>query len=171
VQEPLQRLARVEGLGVEPVARAPAPRRVPLHARRAAEQVRDGHVDDALAGAPVGDGEPAVVGRLADNRPGAAFAAGERDERVQRALLEGEDVALLGLVAPDLERRHAGLVARHAREVDASAAGREDFRHRVRQPAGADVVDHQDGVSLAHRPAGVDDLLGAALHLGVAALH
>jgi hypothetical protein len=39
--------------------------------------------------------------------------------------------------------------------------------HRVRQPAGADVVDQSDRVVLAERPAAVDDLLRAALHLGL----
>ena len=42
---------------------------------------------------------------------------------------------------------------------------------RVGQSARADIVDEQDRIVLAARPATVDDLLTAALHLGVGALH
>ncbi len=55
-------------------------------------------------------------------------------------------------------------VAPHAARVD-------ELGQRVRQPAGADVVDRQDRVALAQLPAAVDHLLRAALDLGVAALH
>ena len=47
----------------------------------------------------------------------------------------------------------------------------DDLGQRVRQPAGADVVDREDRVRRPERPAAVDHLLGAALDLGVAALH
>src|SRR5690606_17451265 len=46
-----------------------------------------------------------------------------------------------------------------------------DLGNRVRKAARADVVDRRDRVALAERPARVDDLLRAALHLRVAALH
>src|SRR5690606_9866228 len=67
----------------------------------------------------------------------------------------------------------ARLVARHVREIDDRAQARviDDLGHGVRQPARADVVDRRDRVALAERPARVDDLLRAALHLRVAALH
>ena len=42
---------------------------------------------------------------------------------------------------------------------------------RVRQPAGADVVDRQDRIARRPAPAAVDHLLAAALDLGVVALH
>ena len=42
--------------------------------------------------------------------------------------------------------------------------------YRVRQPTGTDVVDRDDRIALAERPAAVDDLLGAPLDLGVTAL-
>jgi hypothetical protein len=47
----------------------------------------------------------------------------------------------------------------------------DQLGQRVGQAAGADVVDQQDRVVVAQRPAAVDDLLAAALHLRVAALH
>ncbi len=56
-------------------------------------------------------------------------------------------------------------------DVPAPLAVRDDFGHRIRKAAGADVVDHQDRVVRTHRPAAVDDFLGAALHLRIAALH
>ena len=70
---------------------------------------------------------------LADHGVRAALAAAKRDEALEPFGFEREHVAFLRLVAPDLERRHAGLVGRHAREVDPPAAGRDDFGHRVRQ--------------------------------------
>jgi hypothetical protein len=85
---------------------------------------------------------------------------------------DGEDVAFLGLVAPDLERRHAGLVVGDGAELEAAAAAAvvDEFGQGVGDAAGADVVDEGDGVVVAERPAAVDDLLAAALHLGVVAL-
>src|SRR5205085_12693158 len=79
----------------------------------------------------------------------------------------------LRLVAPELHRAHAGLVVRNCAQLDdcTAIAVIDDFRHGVREAAGADVVDRGDRIVLAERPARVDDLLRAALHLGVAPLH
>ena len=45
-----------------------------------------------------------------------------------------------------------------------------DLGQRIRQPAGAHVVDGENRIAGAERPATIDHLLAAALHLGVAAL-
>src|SRR5215472_555274 len=44
------------------------------------------------------------------------------------------------------------------------------FRQCIRQAASSHIVDRQDWIRIAHLPAAVDDLLRAALDLGVAAL-
>ena len=87
--------------------------------------------------------------------------------------LDRQHVALLRFVAPELHRAHAGLVARNRAQLDLGAAVAvvDDLGHGVRQAARADVVDRGDRVVVAERPARVDDLLRAPLHLGVAALH
>ncbi len=55
-------------------------------------------------------------------------------------------------------------------EACAPLAVVDELGQRVGEPAGADVVDRQDGVRVAQRRAAVDHLLAAALHLGVVAL-
>ena len=84
-----------------------------------------------------------------------------------------EHITLLRFVAPDLARRHPGLLARHIAEIDhgPDATTMRQLGQRVRQSAGADVVDRQDRIRIAHLPAAVDDFLRATLHLRVAALH
>jgi hypothetical protein len=47
---------------------------------------------------------------------------------------------------------------------------RDRLRNGVRQTAGADVVDQQDGIRFTHGPALIDDFLRAPLNLRVAAL-
>ena len=112
-------------------------------------------------------------GGLADNGVGAALAFAEFLEGVDAGGGDGEDVTLLGLVAPDLERAHAGLVVGDFPQVEAAAASAvvDELGQGVGEAAGADVVDEGDGVLVAEGPAAVDDLLAAALHLGVVALH
>ncbi len=55
--------------------------------------------------------------------------------------------------------------------MTAAAGAVHQFRKRVRQSAGADIVYGQNRIGLPHRPAAVDHLLRAALHFRVAALH
>ena len=121
----------------------------------------------------VGDQQAAIVGRFAKHGIGAALARADALEQVQAGGRDREHVALLRLVAPDLSRTHAGLFDLDLAQLEARAeAGRiGQFRHRVRQTAGTDVVNRQDRVVLATLPAGVDHLLAAALDLRVAALH
>ena len=87
-------------------------------------------------------------------------------------LRDGEDVALLGLVAPHLARGHARLFVGCGPQVDPrpppGAVGQ--LRQRVREPARPHVVDGEDRVVAAQGAAAVDHLLGPALDLGVAAL-
>jgi hypothetical protein len=66
-----------------------------------------------------------------------------------------------------------GLLAGHRAQLEAraSAALVHQLGQRVRQTAGADVVDRRDGAVLSEREAAVDDLLTAPLHLGVVPLH
>ena len=157
------------------VERAPRRRRGPgvaLHPRRLAEDDVERDVDRAVAEVLVGHDQAAVVGGVAEHRPRRALAGAQPGEGVEPGRVEAEDVALLGLVAPDRERRHAGLVAGHPAQLERRAAARvvDQLGHRVGQAAGADVVDRPDRRGLAERDAAVDDLLAAALDLGVVAL-
>ena len=146
---------------------------VAQHLRRLAENDIERHVDGRVLELRIRDLEPAVVGRLADDRVRAALALAQRRETLELIRRDDEHVALLRFVAPDLERRHARLDRRHGAQIDAAAAIAvcDRFGNRVRQAARADVVNQQDRIRLAERPALIDDFLRAPLDLGVAALH
>ena len=145
----------------------------PVHAGRFAQQHVEGEVDGAVVEMGVVENEALLLGGFADDGEGAAFAFAEGGEGGEPGGRDGEDVALLGLVAPDGERRHAGLVVGQGAKVEATAATAivDQFGQGVGNAAGADVVDEGDGVLVAEGPAAVDDLLTAAFHLGVVALH
>ena len=119
------------------------------------------------------DDETLFLSGLADDGERAALALAKLAEDVEARGRHREDVAFLGLVAPDLERRHAGLVIGQLAQVEfPTAAGVVDeLGQGVGNATGADVVDEADGIVRAERPAAVDNLLATAFHLGVVALH
>ena len=112
----------------------PAPRRAPPRASCAAAcpaARRSGRSIGVVAEQAVLDQQPAVVGGVADDRVRTALARRQRHERLQAVGRDRQHVALLGLVAPQLQRRQPGLVAGDRR------AGRRARRGRCRAPARA----------------------------------
>ena len=105
-------------------AAAPAARAStsPRHPRRLAEQHRELHVDRRVAEHRVGHRQPAVARRAPDDRERTALALADRAKTLEVAGRDREHVALLRLVAPDLQRRHAGLFAGNRAQVEAAAA-------------------------------------------------
>ena len=172
-QHPLQCLADVDSTRVERPANGGKPSRVAMHSREIAEQGRHRHGDRRGVESGVVHLQMPVPRRFSDLRPRTALALAQRGELGDAARVDGEDVALLGLVAPDLERRHSGIVAGNGPQLDPSApSGAVDqFGKCVGQPPGADVVNGENRIVGAELPAPVDDLLAAALHLRVLALH
>jgi hypothetical protein len=167
---------------VERRQREPMAAHVAVHLRRLAEENVHRHVDGRGAivigrrrGERVdrADDELARIGRDADDGVRAALAHAHRVEERQRLLGHRHDVALLALVAPDLLRRQAALLDRHLAQVEARAAAGavDELGERIREAAGADVVDRQDRVRAPSAAQVVDDLLRTALDLGIAALH
>ena len=117
--------------------------------------------------------QPPVVGRARRSRRRGSARGGTapRTRRAARPRSRARSAP-----APRCTRSRAATCrarrsARRAGRCARRAAVRDDLGHRVRQAAGADVVDHQDRDCVAQRPAGVDDFLRAALHLRIAALH
>src|SRR5262249_23148673 len=147
--------------------------RVARHPRRLAEQHGELHVYRTVAEYPVVHREPAIAGGVPDEGERTPLALAQRTEAVEVAGGDGEHVAFLGLVAPDLQRRHAALFVRDEPQIDLPPALSRvhHFRDRIGQPPCADVVDREYGIVVALRPAAVDHFLGPALHLGIAALH
>ena len=84
-----------------------------------------------------------------------------------------QHVALLRFVGPDLHGRHAWLFRRYRAQIEARAraAAIGQFRQRVGDAAGAHVVDGEDGIRIAQRPAAIDHLLATALHFRIGPLH
>ena len=143
------------------------------HARQLAQQHFDGHVDRVRVELRVVHAQDGVVGELAHHGIDAALALGNGLELRQPDARDDQHVALLRLVAPEFHRRHAGLFVGHLAQVDARAAlaVRDRLGHGIGEATGADIMNEMDGVGIAQRPAAVDDLLRAPLHLGVAPLH
>ena len=143
------------------------------HPRRLAEHDLEREIDRRLRRCErVGDDQPSVRRRGPEPGPRRALARTQRRELVDPLGSDREDVALLRLVAPQLERRQIGLAGRDRAQLEPRAEPGvvHELGQRVRQPAGADVVDRQDGVGVAQRPAAIDHLLTAPLDLGVVAL-
>ena len=152
---------------------------VAVHLRRLAQQHVHRHVDGeqrrrlVRCHRLIGQHQLLRLGRHADHRVRAALAHAHRIEHRQQLGLHREHIALLAFVAPDLLGRQAAFLQRHLAQVEASAPPRpiDQFGERVRDAAGADIVDRQDRVHVTERRAVVDDLLRAPLDLRVAALH
>ena len=110
---------------------------------------------------------PLARWRAPTHGEGAALALAERLEARRAAGVDGQHVALLRLVAPDLERRHAGLVVGHARSSKRAPrplSWTSSGSALDRPPAPTSWMDTM-GFWLAERPAAVDDFLAAPLHL------
>ena len=146
---------------------------LPSHARRFAEQHRQGHIDGRIAEVRIGQLQAPVVGRHTHDRIGTALALAKRNEALEPIGRDSEDVALLGFVAPELQRRHARLCARHGAQIEAGAATRimHELGQRVAETSRSHVVDGDDRVVFTQRPCPVDHLLTAPLDLRVVPLH
>ena len=143
------------------------------HLGRLSEQEGERHVDGLVAEVGIGHHQPAVGCRLAEDSEGATLATAKVGETAKFFGRDRQHVAFLRLVAPDLLGRHARLVVGDLAQLEygAAAAIVHQLGQRVGQTARAHVVDRVDRVGFAQRPAAIDDLLAAALHLGVVALN
>ncbi|KAJ0163110.1 hypothetical protein CTA2_3501 [Colletotrichum tanaceti] len=96
----------------------------------------------------------------------------DADEAVDVLFVDKQDVTLLGFIAPNLQRAHTAVCAVDLAKLElATETGILDkFGEGVGQTASADIMDHGNRALLAQSGAGIDDHLGAALHLRVATL-
>ena len=143
------------------------------HARRLAQQHLHGQVHRVWRRPGVVNDELRRGGGGADHGHGAALArAGCFDHR-QPLGPDGQHIALLAFVAPDFHRRQrwVGRLDVAQLEMPAATIGVHQFREGVGHPTRADIVNRQNRVGVAELPAGIDNLLTAALQLGVGALH
>ncbi len=172
-QHAVRRFAQIDAGGFERRQLASLVRNAARHARRFSQQHRELHVDRPVVVHRVGHGEPPVIGCLPDHRERAALALADRAKAIEIMRSDRQHVALLGLVAPDLQRRHSRLLVRDPAQVEAPAALRRmhQLRQRVGKSPGPHVVDRKDRIGVAQRPAAINDFLCTALDLRVAALH
>src|SRR5437879_13876696 len=80
------------------------------HFRRLAEEHVQVHVDRTRCERAILDDEALFTRRTPHDREGAAFAFAQSTEAIERIGTNGEHVAFLRLVAPDLARRHSRLL-------------------------------------------------------------
>ena len=95
---------------------------VPVHARRLAEKHLHRHVDGALPEVAIRQRQVLSVGGRTDDRVRTALPLTDGLEYRQPVRVDGQHIALLGLVGPDLHRGHPGLVVRDVAELEASAS-------------------------------------------------
>ncbi len=172
---PRARSNRVGGERRAAAARTRAP--FARHARRLAEQHRQRQVDGPRAPqcGVVLDHQAPVVGGLTDaRRTGSARARADASNACQPLGGDRQHVALLRLVAPQLQRRHAR-ARRWGSARSANAAPR-----RLSWTSSGSAFDSPPaptswmetmGLSAPSAAAAIDHLLAAPLHLGVVALH
>ncbi len=143
-----------------------------MHAGWFTEEDVEWEIDWGVVEMGIGEHESSFRCGFAYHGEGAAFAVTDGDECVELVCGDGEDVAFLGFVAPDLDGAHSWFVVGNVTEFESSAASAviDEFGQSVGDAACADVMDEGDGVLAAESPATVDDLLAAALHFGVLAL-
>ena len=150
---------------------------IAVHLGRLAQQHVHGHVHRQLLvvgrGCGVVQHQLALFGGRADHGKRAALTLAEGLEQRQRFGRNGQHIALLALVAPDFLGRHARLFELHGAQIKARATACVvgQLGEGVAQTARTHVVNGQDGIGRALRPAMVDNLLRTALDLGVATLH
>ncbi len=149
-----------------------------MHLRRLAEQHVHRQVDRRIGrgvarhGA-VGHDQVFFGGGHADGSERATLTRAQRGELGQAFLGHAQHVAFLRFVAPQLHRRQRRIVGGHLAQIDDAADIRvvQQFGDGIGQATGTDVVEELDRVVGAHRHAAVDDLLAAAFHFRVVALH
>ncbi len=160
--------------GLEVLTRRAA-RRAPLElillGRQLPQDVVQGQINRSAVVHLVVEHQDAITGDPADH--------GERDVLPRRHGLEygqprgphQEGVALLRLVAPDLEDRQRPVSHRYGPQVDHSPGRLHDLGQSVAVAARSQVVSGDDGVRAAEFHAGPHETVDPLLHLRVAALH
>ena len=146
---------------------------VAVHARGFAEKHVHRHIHGALFAVAAFDDQFVVIADAAQHRVRATFTLTERIKRRKLLGRNRDHVAFLAFVAPDFQGAHALFFHGHLRQrkVRTVAGQIRQFGHGVGQPACAHVVNRENGVLGAARPAAVDHFLRPAFHFRVAALH
>ena len=172
-QYPLGGLAQGDAIQLQRLALDRQARYVTVHLGGLAQQHVQRQIDGVVVKVLVGESQVFLFGGAADDGIRCTLTLAQRLEQRQLLFGHSQYVALLGFVAPDLQRAHARLVVRNGAQVEATTAIAiaHQLRHGVGEATGAHVVDEDDGVVVPQLPAAVDHLLAATLHLGVVTLH
>ena len=114
-----------------------------------------------------------LLGSFAKHRKRSALTLTDRRKAWQVIGADRHHIAFLSLVTPDLHRTHARLITGHTAQLENRAAIRivDQFRQGVGQTAGTHIMNGNNRIALAVRPAAIDDFLTTALDLRVVALH
>ena len=147
-------------------------RHIAQHLGRLSEHHRERKVDGTVPEVGVFHDQMPVFAGFSQHGGGTALPCTQGFERRQALRCDGEHVALLGFVAPELQGGHPGLVIGNGAQLQVRAPRTpvHQLRHRIGEAAGPDVVDREDRGLIAEGAALIDHLLAAALHLRVLAL-
>ena len=146
------------------------PRHVPEHPGRLAQDDPEIDIDGPVPEMLVVQAQVTVTRRLPHHGHGTPFPPAQREKIVERRGFHGEHVPFLCFAAPDLHRAHRHILVRDLAKMKRAARVGHQFGTAVRQSAGPQVVDAEDGVPFSHTRAGIDHFLAPALHLRVVAL-
>jgi hypothetical protein len=122
-----------------------------LHLRRLAEQHGKRQVHGRVGELGIIDRQVRVGHGPAHDGKGAALAMADLGEPRQMLFGNRQHVAFLCLVAPDFQRRHARVRVGHVTQLKMPADARvlDQLRKGIGQPAGADIVNEENGISLS----------------------
>ena len=144
-----------------------------MHLGWFAKQHRHGQIHRLIVELAVRHREMVGFCGLTDDRVGTALTRTDRFKSRQMIGFHRQHIALLGFVAPDLERRHARFIVRHIAELEAPSAATvlDQFGQRVAQPPRTHIVDKGNGIISTQAPTAINHLLTAPLYFRVLSLH
>ena len=148
-----------------------------MHLGRLAQQHIHGHVHWVLkclsACLPIFQNQLALFSCNAYNRKRTAFTLTESFECFYGFWRNGQDIALLAFVGPNLFGRESRSLQGNGSQIKAGASTCivGEFGKSVGQTTGTHIVDGQDRIVCSQNPALVNDFLSATFNFWVASLH
>ena len=144
-----------------------------VHFWRFTKQYGHGQVHRLVSELAITDGQMLCFGGLPHHGVGTPLASTNRFKLRKLVGFDREHIALLRLVAPDLQRRHPGFVVGDITQLKAppTATIFYQFGKRIAEPASTHIMNKCDGVFRSKAPAGIDNLLAAPLYFGILSLY
>ena len=172
-QDILDGLGHVDAFGREFRQRGFNMLDITMHTRSLAEQDFHRHIHSRRFAFTARDDQVIVFADRTQNGVRATFATAHFIKHFERFRCDCDGITFLRFVTPDFQRAHTGFFHRHLRQIEVCTVTGEvcQFRHRVRQASGTDVMDRKNRIVFTGCPATVDHFLCATFHFGITALN